>query len=493
MARRSLSEEQQYAKGLGVHALSDIQYAIGNCTNFTSVIGIDDEVGGNGSVIFQVLLNGVKQYDSGVMTGADAAKSVSLNLTGISQLELVVAVGATQNFDHADWANAQITCSATTQPPTVTSTSPASGATGAAVNTTVNGTFSSAMQAGSLTTNTVTLVQQGTTALVSGTVGYNGITKTVTLTPAAALAPGTLYTATVKGGASGAKDSTGTPMAADFVWSFTTASAGGGTTAFLSDRTWAYAVSGWGPVEKDTSNGEQAAGDGKPINIAGVVYAKGLGAHAPADIRYPANGCSLFTTNVGVDNEVGTNGSVVFQIWVDGVKQYDSGVMTGGVAAKSASIPLTGSNKELRLVVTDAGDGNSFDHADWAGAKITCVPDTVPPTVTAKTPGAGATGVAVNRAVSATFSKFMQAGSLTTGTMTLVKQGTTTALAGTVSYDPTTYTARLTLTAVLAANTSYTATIKGGAGGATDMAGNPLAADMVWTFTTGSRIGVSPI
>ena len=219
----------KYAKGLGVHALSDIQYAIGSCTNFTSVIGIDDEVGGNGSVIFQVLLNGVKQYDSGVMTGADAAKSVSLNLTGISQLELVVAVGATQNFDHADWANAQITCSATTQPPTVTSTSPASGATGTAINTTVNGTFSSAMQVSSLTTSTVTLVQQGTTALISGTVGYNGTTKTVTLTPAAPLAGGTVYTATVKGGASGAKDSTGTPMAADFVWSFTTASTGGGT------------------------------------------------------------------------------------------------------------------------------------------------------------------------------------------------------------------------------------------------------------------------
>ena len=28
--------------------------------------------------------------------------------------------------------------------------------------------------------------------------------------------------------------------------------------------------------------------------------------------------------------------------------------------------------RELKLVDTDAGDGNFFDHADWAGMHITC-------------------------------------------------------------------------------------------------------------------------
>ena len=140
---------------------------------------------------------------------------------------------------------------------------------------------------------------------------------------------------------------------------------------YLSDLTWTSAVSGWGPVEKDMSNGEQAAGDGHTITIKGATYAKGLGAHATSDIRYVATGCTAFASDVGVDDEVGTNGSVVFQIFLDGVQQYDSGVMTGGTAAKTVNLALAG-NTELRLVITDAGDGNSFDHADWAVARIAC-------------------------------------------------------------------------------------------------------------------------
>ncbi len=46
--------------------------------------------------------------------------------------------------------------------------------------------------------------------------------------------------------------------------------------------------------------------------------------------------CSVFTAVVGLDDEVGANGSVVFQVWTDGVKRYDSGVMTG-LAHRQAS------------------------------------------------------------------------------------------------------------------------------------------------------------
>ena len=76
------------------------------------------------------------------------------------------------------------------------------------------------------------------------------------------------------------------------------------------------------------SNGEQGARDGLPITLNGVVYAKGLGAHAASDIRYTMNACSLFTAKVGVDDEVGALGSVVFQVFTDGTKVYDSGTLT---------------------------------------------------------------------------------------------------------------------------------------------------------------------
>ena len=51
---------------------------------------------------------------------------------------------------------------------------------------------------------------------------YDAATRTVTLTPTSPLANLTLYTATVKSGASGVKDAAGNPLASDVVWTFTT-------------------------------------------------------------------------------------------------------------------------------------------------------------------------------------------------------------------------------------------------------------------------------
>ena len=60
---------------------------------------------------------------------------------------------------------------------------------------------------------------------------------------------------------------------------------------------------------------------------------------------------------VGVDDEVGSIGSVVFQVFVDGVLRYVSGIMTGATASKSVSVSLTSGATELRSSCTDAGDG----------------------------------------------------------------------------------------------------------------------------------------
>jgi hypothetical protein len=70
-----------------------------------------------------------------------------------------------------------------------------------------------------------------------------------------------------------------------------------------------------------------------------------------------------------VDDEVGSRGSVVFQVYADGSKLYDSGVMTGAGATKSLKVSVAG-KKELKLVVTDAANGLSYDHADWAAPML---------------------------------------------------------------------------------------------------------------------------
>jgi glucose/arabinose dehydrogenase len=143
-------------------------------------------------------------------------------------------------------------------------------------------------------------------------------------------------------------------------------------SAYLSDLAWSSMTNGWGPVEKDTSNGGQVAGDGHTITLNAVTYAKGLGAHAASDVRYYLGGaCTRFRSDVGVDDEVAAKGTVVFQVYADGAKLYDSGTMTGSSTTRVVDVDVT-DKTELRLVVTDAGDGIDSDHADWAAARIEC-------------------------------------------------------------------------------------------------------------------------
>ena len=74
---------------------------------------------------------------------------------------------------------------------------------------------------------------------------------------------------------------------------------------------------------------------------------------------------------MGVDDEVGSNGSVVFQALAGATKLYDSGVMTGTTATKSIDVAVS-AGAEIRLVVTDGGDGIAYDHGDWADARFSC-------------------------------------------------------------------------------------------------------------------------
>ncbi|MGW9028755.1 NPCBM/NEW2 domain-containing protein [Streptomyces sp. NPDC055722] len=142
--------------------------------------------------------------------------------------------------------------------------------------------------------------------------------------------------------------------------------------SYLSDLPWLSATNGYGPVERDTSNGESAAGDGHPLTIGGVTYAKGLGAHAASDIAYYTGGaCETVNAEVGVDDEKGSKGTVAFEITADGTTVASTGVLTNAAAAQPLTAKVTGA-RVVHLVVTDGGDGIDSDHADWADAKLTC-------------------------------------------------------------------------------------------------------------------------
>ena len=81
--------------------------------------------------------------------------------------------------------------------------------------------------------------------------------------------------------------------------------------------------------------------------------------------------CSTFTAKVGVDDEVEDRGKVSFKVAVDGVTKYTSDLLTGTSATVPVSVDIS-AGQTLTLQVTDAGDGVTSDHADWAEAKLTC-------------------------------------------------------------------------------------------------------------------------
>lgn len=142
--------------------------------------------------------------------------------------------------------------------------------------------------------------------------------------------------------------------------------------SWASDLDWTSATNGWGPVERDLSNGETGTGDGSPLRIGGVTYTKGLGSHAPAKVRYYLGGrCTSLTAEVGVDDVQTSRGSVRFSVLADGAEKVKSPVLGATDAAWSLTADVTGASY-VDLVVDDGGDGNGNDHADWGGARLHC-------------------------------------------------------------------------------------------------------------------------
>jgi alpha-galactosidase len=150
-----------------------------------------------------------------------------------------------------------------------------------------------------------------------------------------------------------------------------------GGTSDLGDLTWARALNGLGPVERNMSNGSAPAGDGKPLTINGRVYPKGLGTHAEASILYYLDGkCDSLTVDVGIDDERDprpdpTWSTAIFEIWADGAKVADSGLRTWQDDAVTLTADLSGASF-VRIVTNGGPDGFRWDRGDWAAPVLVC-------------------------------------------------------------------------------------------------------------------------
>lgn len=144
------------------------------------------------------------------------------------------------------------------------------------------------------------------------------------------------------------------------------------------------------------------------------------------------------------------------------------------------TVTLTGGPDAIRDLAGNVLFTKTFS---FTTAAATVAPgDAVAPTVTAKTPKAGATGFSRTGNVTATFSE--PVANVTTGTFVLRNQATGAVVPATVKRSSTTNKWILNPSVTLPARTMFTATVVGGDTGVEDLAGNPLAADVTWSFRT---------
>ena len=189
--------------------------------------------------------------------------------------------------------------------PTVMATLPVNGATAVLLNATVSATFSSVMAPATINTTSFTLTGPGGIA-VAGTASYSG--TTAVFTPAVSLAAFSLYVATIS---TGAKDPGGNPLAANFVWSFTT---GPPTVILTTPASAATAVpvnslvsaTFSEPMNAATLNGATftVTGPGATPVAGTVTYAGSTATFAPATVL-PAGATVTATITVGARDLAG--------------------------------------------------------------------------------------------------------------------------------------------------------------------------------------------
>jgi hypothetical protein len=339
--------------------------------------------------------------------------------------------------------------------PTVTATTPTASTpqmTGVTTSADVSATFSKAMSASSVNA-ALTLACPAATP-VSATASYDAASQVVTLTPASALPAGTACQATVS---TGATDMTGLTLAVPFTWTFVTAASADVTRPTVVVTLPANAASG---VPTNTR-----------ITAA---FSEAMAASSVNATTFKVTDTTLGTPVSGAVTYVTSSRTATFTPSTQPLAGGDQFTATISAAATD----LAGNGLAGNVAALPAAS----DHV-WTFTTAATT-DTTAPTVTSVSPIAGSAANCLTKTVSATFDEPMDPTTIDTTSFIVTAGGTP--VAGTVSYDSVAKLATFVPSASsgFAPNTAFVVTLTTSV---TDLAGNALAANKVWTFSTGAQ------
>jgi len=391
---------------------------------------------------------------------------------------------------------------ADTTPPTVTSRVPAAGAVDIDPLAPVSATFNEAMSAASISASSVEL-RTPSGSVVSAAVTYNATTKTATLFPQSSLGYSTTYTAVVKGGAVDprVKDAAGNALAANATWTFTTVAA---PLPTCPCSIWPATTV---PAIADSEDGSSVVlGTRFRSDIAGYItgtrfYKSALNTGTHVAKLWTNTGTLMATATFTNETASGwqqmafpspvaiaaNTTYVISYLAPNGHYSNQDGYFaaTGFYTPPLEALQdgVAGGNGLYIYSSSNVFPTQSFASSSYfvdAVFTASVGPDLTPPSVQSTNPFAGASGVLTTTNVLVTFNEPVNQTTVTAANLFL-RTPLDTVVPATVTYDATTNTATITPTAALAYSTLYTGVAKAGI---KDAAGNLMAADFTWTFTS---------
>lgn len=332
-------ELKEFEKGFGIHANGTITYDLSDkdYDNFEALLGVDlgIEAQNNSSIKFEIIGDDKVLATTDVLKHADNMVYINVPVKGVKELVIKVTDAGDRNTsDHSVIANPKLTTN--NAKPKLTIPKSVSTKVGEVID--LNEKYSAIdAEDGDITDK----VQ------VTGKVNFNKTGKyPITYTVI---------------------DNDGNEV----VKTRTIAVVNMNDYRYLTDYDWTSTKNSYANPKKDISNGNNTL---RLTNENGkeVSFERGIGAHSNSTITYDLTDkdYSYFSSYVGVDREMfGTVGSVTFEVYVDGEKKFDSKLMKSKDPMKYLEVDINGA-KELKLVVTDGGNGIGSDHATWGDAKL---------------------------------------------------------------------------------------------------------------------------